>query len=231
MLAEMLDQSNVVHVRGTPASGKTTLARLLRSYYLKRGVPTVFIPGWPVPGNISATPFSYISILAQACHHAGYTDINQLTLEDTNIVLILDEGQMSYGDQGLWLDFVKMQNGRRSGPRICVFTSYGSPSGGPSDFAQGTPLSFLGVEQRVSITVSPMKNSPRIGLFYSRDEFDDVVRRLSADPRRPLCLHTDAKDYVFELTSGHPGAVDGMIGMIERVLQPSFCIIPRIAHY
>ncbi|KAF8544264.1 hypothetical protein BDD12DRAFT_816430 [Trichophaea hybrida] len=82
MLAEMLDQSNVVHVRGTPASGKTTLARILRSYFLKRGVSTVFIPGWPVPSNIPVTPFSYISILVQACHHAGYTDINQLTLED-----------------------------------------------------------------------------------------------------------------------------------------------------
>ncbi|KAF8246934.1 hypothetical protein K440DRAFT_601858 [Wilcoxina mikolae CBS 423.85] len=218
-LAEMLDQSNVVHVRGTPASGKTTLAQLLHSYYLERDIPAVFIPCWPVPGSIPASPSSYLNILVQECHIAGYTDINQSTLRDTDIVLILDEGQMSYGDQGLWLGFVKTQNGRRSGPRICVFTSYGSPSGGPSDFTQGSPLSFLGVEQRVSITISPMENSPRIGLFYSRDEFDDVVRRLSADPRRPLRLHTDAKDYVFELTSGHAGAVEGVIGMIERVYR------------
>ena len=60
--------------------------------------------------------------------------------------------------------------------------------------------------------------------FYSRDEFNDVVRRLSADPRRPLRLHTDAKDYVFELTGGHSGAFGGVIGMVEQVLQSSFYI-------
>jgi len=211
----MLDQSNVVHVRGTPASGKTTLAQLLHSYYLERGLPAVFIPYWPIQGSIPASPSSYLHILVQECHLAGHTDINQSTLRNTDIIFILDEGQMSYGDQGLWLRFVKTQNGRRSGPRICVFTLYGNPSSGPDDFAQGTPLSFLGVKQRVSITVSPMEDSLRISLFYSRDEFDDVVRRLSTDPRRPLRLHTDAKDYVFELTSGHAGAVEGVIGMIE----------------
>ena len=127
-----------------------------------------------------------------------------------------------YGDAGLWLGFVKTQNGSRWGPRICIFTSYGSPSGGPYDFANGSPLSFLEIGQRVSITAPPAEVSPGIGLFYSRDEFNDVVQRLSADPRRPLRLHIDAKDYVFELTSGHSGAVDGVIGMLEQVLQSSF---------
>ena len=63
-----------------------------------------------------------------------------------------------------------------------------------------------------------MENSPRSGLFYGRGEFDDVVWRLSADPRRPLRLHTDAKNCVFELTSGHSGAVEGVISMVEQVL-------------
>ena len=113
-------------------------------------------------------------------------------------------------------------------PEDLYITSYGSPSGGPSDFSNGSSLSFLSISQRVSITVPSVEGSaegsPGIGLFYSRDEFDDVVRRLSANPCRPLRLHTDVKDYVFELTSSHPGAVDGVIRMVEQVLQPSFYI-------
>ncbi|KAF8538424.1 hypothetical protein BDD12DRAFT_885202 [Trichophaea hybrida] len=168
--------------------------QLLPSYFTPTTWTEAFPPYWPILGSTPASPSPYRHILVQECHLAGYTDINLSTLSHTDIVLIFDEGQMSYGDQGLWLGFVKTQNRRREGPKIYIYTSYGSPSGGPSDFAEGTLLSFLGVNQRVSITVSPMGNSPRISLFYSRDEFDDVVRRLYADLRRPLPLHTDAKD-------------------------------------
>lgn len=216
----MIEESMVVHVRGTPASGKTTLAHLLHKHYKDKGIPSVTIPVWPKPSEPD-DPKSYLNTLVAACHGDGFTHIDRSTIHESDIVFILDEGQMSYGDAGLWLGFVKTQNGSRWGPRICIFTSYGSPSGGPYDFANGSPLSFLEIGQRVSITAPPAEVSPGIGLFYSRDEFNDVVQRLSADPRRPLRLHIDAKDYVFELTSGHSGAVDGVIGMLEQVLQSS----------
>ena len=70
----MIEESMVVYVRGTPASGKTTLAHLLHKYYLGRGIPSVAIPVWPKPSE-PGDPNSYLSTLVAACHGEGYTHI------------------------------------------------------------------------------------------------------------------------------------------------------------
>lgn len=36
MLAALVDSERIVHVQGTPASGKSTLSRLLRDYYIEK---------------------------------------------------------------------------------------------------------------------------------------------------------------------------------------------------
>ena len=46
-LARILDCERVVHVRGTPASGKSTLADLLNKRYLRQNIPSVLISEWP----------------------------------------------------------------------------------------------------------------------------------------------------------------------------------------
>jgi hypothetical protein len=126
---------------------------------------------------------------------------------------------MSYHDSGLWLGFIKAQSGRGFGPRICLFASYGSPTGGPNDeaFGTGTPLPYFGPYQRVSIAKSRIPFSPSISLFYSRDEFEDALQRICNNPERVLTLHSNAMDYIFSLTSGHPAAVVGVLGMIYKV--------------
>lgn len=45
-LVEMLDELGVIHICGTPASGKTTLAKLPREYCILHGRPFVFMKGW-----------------------------------------------------------------------------------------------------------------------------------------------------------------------------------------
>ena len=45
-LARILEVERVVHVRGTPSSGKTILANLLLQYYERRGDAVVMINGW-----------------------------------------------------------------------------------------------------------------------------------------------------------------------------------------
>ena len=94
-LAEMIQESRVVNVRGTPASGKTTLACLLQEYYEPQGIPSVAIPVWPKPINPS-DPNSYLTTLVGACHGEGYAHINRSTIRKSDIFFILDEGQMSY---------------------------------------------------------------------------------------------------------------------------------------
>lgn len=45
-LAAILDDVNIVHVRGTPASGKTYLSELLRDHYRKEGRRVFLITEW-----------------------------------------------------------------------------------------------------------------------------------------------------------------------------------------
>ena len=96
----MIEESMVVYVRGTPASGKTTLAHLLHEHYLVRGIPSVLLPVWPKP-SIPDDPRHYLDVLVAACHGEGHTHINRSTIHNADIVFLLDEGQMSYGDAGL----------------------------------------------------------------------------------------------------------------------------------
>lgn len=211
-LARILDDERVVHVRGTPASGKTTLASLLHEHYRQQNIPSVLISQWP-QGN----DHEHTDVLIRHAQRAGYTFVTSDTLRNADIVYIVDEGQTSYHDSGLWLGFIKTQSTGRFGPRICILTSFGSPSEGPDDYPLGTTPVHLGVQQRISIIVSKIKHSPPLSLFYNRDEFDDILQRICADIRRPLPLHSDAADYIFSLTDGHPGAVDSVLGMIQKV--------------
>lgn len=161
--------------------------------------------------------YYYIEFLVSRARAQGCDDITVQNLEISNIVLILDEAQMSYNNHELWLGFIKKQIGKRSGPRICYFSSYGSSAGLASRPNAGSPLGFLGLEKRISITVSPIADSPPISLFYNKTEFDDVVNRLCADIRNPLPLADDARDYIFSITNGHPGAVDAFIETLTKV--------------
>lgn len=59
----------------------------------------------------------------------------------------------------------------------------------------------------MSITPTSEEDSPPIGLFYDKEELNDVLTRLLlAKPER--CSFTaEAKDYIYRMTYGHPGAV------------------------
>ena len=184
-------------------------------YYQRQGVPVTMIEAWP------EKEYNYREFLVENLHVDGHKHITVQNLKDSNIVLVLDEAQMSYDNNGLWLGFIKTQIGKKFGPRICYFSSYGSSTGAASNPSAGSPLGFLGLEKRISITVSPLPDAPPISLFYTKSEFDDAVRRQCADVRNPLPLAEDARDYIFKLTNGHPGAVGAMIETLTRVC----CII------
>ena len=199
-------------MRGTPASGKSILARLLFLYYRAQDVPAILIKSWPRSGH-----GAYAPVVVQEAKDAGYSFITHDNLDDANIVILLDEAQMTYSNDSLWLGLIKMQSNAQSGPRIALFSSYGSPSGGPTETTAGSPLAFLDIRKRVSITPSPLPHAPQVSLFYSRDEFDDVVSRHCQDQRFFLELNEDARDYIFNLTNGHPGSVDCVIVVLQEV--------------
>ena len=78
-------------------------------------------------------------------------------INHNTVVWILDEAQLSYDDGDIWGSFIKNQHGRYgNGSRICVFSSYGSPSTAIEElyFGPGSPPIHLGPGQRVSIAPS-----------------------------------------------------------------------------
>lgn len=203
-LATILDERRVVHVRGTPSSGKTTLAHLLRKYYKRRGEPVVFLNGWHDVNETTA-------YLISRCEAHGYFGIEHDTLLDANIVFIFDEAQQSYNDSDLWLGIIKTQSGGSAGPKICIFSSYGSPTTGPTRYPVGsTPIQF-GPTQRISITPSSFVNNGHICLFYSQEEFEDVVNRACLDPTKTFALDPAAREYLYSITNGHPGATTALL--------------------
>jgi hypothetical protein len=209
-LATILDEKRVVHVRGTPSSGKTTLAILLWKYYRKRRERVVFLNGWH---NVSDPRIH----LVDKCKARGYYGVEPHTLTDANVVFVFDEAQQSYNDLDLWLGIIKTQSGGHAGPRICLFSSYGSPATGPTQYPLGsTPIQF-GPSQRISITASRFAENGRVCLFYSREEFEDVVSRRCSDPTNKFELDSAARKYLYSITNGHPGATDALLTFIFMV--------------
>ncbi|KAJ5899941.1 hypothetical protein N7495_004685 [Penicillium taxi] len=198
-LANLVDREHAVIIRGTPVSGKSTLAQLLRDYYVAKDIPAIYIPRWP---QGTRQPASYIAQIALWGKAAGI-EVTYQTLETGNMVIILDEAQRPEID---------------GGPRLAIFSGYGSPNAGPEP-AVMSPLGYFGPQQRVSITRSSLSSSPLIAFFYDRDEFDDVVTRYCSREDCFLALDVKASDYLFYLTNGQPGAVRSILEMLEKVYR------------
>lgn len=215
-LSALLEKQRVVLVRGTPASGKTTLGKLLRAYYNRtkiegRIIPVVFFNGWERDG------IDYdVKIRNEGLKR--YPEFqNWDFVDEGEYLLILDEGQMTYTERGLWYGIIKGQSDHSWGPRVLILASYGSPGAGPdSDLAEGSPLAHLTAAQRVSITKSSIEGSPDLSLFYDEEELSDVVSRFTQDSPQ-FRLAENAKRRVYDLTNGHPGAVSAVLSMLLEV--------------
>lgn len=215
-LARILEAKRVVHVRGTPSSGKTTLAHLLLQYLENRGESVVLIDGWHDIPN----PTTY---LVQQSIISGYEGVTASNLLTRDLVFLFDESQQSYQDSRLWLGIIKTQSGRISGPKICLFSSYGSPTTGPTQYPHGSTPIYFGGSQRVSISVSHTCNAPNISLFYNQEEFSEVVRLRCTDPKHKFAITPSASDYLYSITNGHPGAVTSLLGYLFSVCRSNNC--------
>ena len=215
----MVIQERVILVRGTPTSGKTVLARLLHKYNLENDINSVYIIGWPQKAH-------HTTYLVEQAAKYGYKYLDADSIRDFNGMFIIDEAQITYSDRLFWLDMIKAQGDRQNGATFCLFATYGSASQGPEEYENvaGSPLASLSVRQRVSIVPSMLRGSPRISLFYTRDEFYDVLERRKTDPSHPVTVTDDAADYICSLTQGQPGAVTGVLGMLYWVrTNADFC--------
>jgi hypothetical protein len=126
---------------------------------------------------------------------------------------------MSYRDEYFWNTIIKQ---RRSGDgediRLCLFCSYGSPlTGLDANGLYFTPATF-GSSQRITLTPQPQECSPQIGLFFTRDEFNEAVSRLATyNYQEMFTLDEEAQSYLFTVTNGHPGSITSMVSFIFDV--------------
>lgn len=211
VLAKMLEEQSIVHVRGTPASGKTSLALLLRAHLTSRH-NVVFIPEW-TPGDFPG------DILVNGCQRFGYdvSEMDLLNSQDGEFVFIIDESQLTYTDSRLWYTVIKSRLGSSYGPWFCLFASYGSPSNGSPDYPTAVTPPILSLGQRVSLVLSTKQGSPGICLFFGMDEFEDVVARYCKKDDVKFTLAEDLQRYIFALTNGHPGMIRSLLVYIETV--------------
>lgn len=205
-LQKLLDEYRVVHVRGTPASGKTTLAKLLEARYREQGQAVIYVNTWH--GVTDGTDH-----FVQRCRQERYI-VDRDSLASSDVVILFDEAQHSYADLDLWAGLIKTQSGANQGLRMCLFTSYGSPTAGRVDHPRGTTPVHFGREQRVSLT-SLDPEHPH--LFYTVEEFRDAVERLCRDPTCPMTLDDAAMDYLSKVSNRHPAAVQALIRYVHRV--------------
>jgi hypothetical protein len=183
----------LLQVRGSPASGKTTLAKLLGGYIDRtegNSVSTTFLGMWPHNGY----GMHWEAFLLKS----GWTD-------KMRSFLIIDEAQTSYWDVSLWNDLFKQYSDFKI-IHIILFASYGSPEPTvPNDI---TPWD-IPQEHRITLHASnPDKGIPPVGLFFT--EFEAMSAALHIDGDISSTIIKNA----YNLTLGHTGAFRAIIDIV-----------------
>ena len=101
----LLDHEKMVQLRGTPASGKSVLSKLLRDYYIERGEEVVLINGWDCNTTEKNTqsPYKYMATLESNSR----VSVDPYPITQRDIIFLIDEAQQSYHDKGFWLGIIR----------------------------------------------------------------------------------------------------------------------------
>ena len=187
-----------MQVRGTPASGKTTLAKLLYGYIARQEENTnvIFLAWWPldIVKNVGFTSF---------LESRGW-------VQGDKTVFIFDNAEVTYADPELWIDLFRSIHDYPT-RRAIIFTSYGSPNS-RIHLDPGALFQFR-LEQRVNIRpVLHNDGLPSVGVFLTWDEFNDLIcRKYSSSEHH---FHPKFLEEVFKLTVGHVGAIIDFLSVI-----------------
>ena len=206
-IVDILEQTNFVHIRGTPASGKSTLLQLVGLYLSQQGTHVCSVTRWRQQTDISSNPQGWIQYLSAA---AGMPD-NQdaIRLRASNTVILIDEGQTAYSDESFWNDCVKWIIGLPSSAlRIVLAAGYGSLT---ADEDAVTPVRIRRESVIEIFHDNPIHpgNSPHPGIYFNIDEFEQLF---AANERYYSVTFTQAfRDKVWKLTGGHTGAVADLL--------------------
>ena len=149
---------------------------------------------------------SAIDFLTDACRTANIPiPSNGIGDCEVHVTIIIDEAQTSYMDETLWNILIKDRHQLRSGLRICLFSSYGSPN---CDIDEGiiSPGTFCPGER-----ISLVPHDEGWAFLYRggvRNEFATI-----GQPE----FDGDAVAQIFSVTNGHPGMVKSLLDCLDMV--------------
>lgn len=192
-------------MRGPPASGKTTLLKILYKYIKQnnRTANIQIISGWEPLKAGENNPDIHLRLQQRL---TGYPNPSVMTY------ILLDNGQDTYWDEYLWEEFFKNTTSLSNRTyRVIIFCSYGSAGIRPLDYKIGTPPD-LDPRARVSLVPNSEQEDEfgPVGLLYTREEFNEVIKLTDEQE-----LGTGLQDLIFSWTNGHPGAVEGVLRIIS----------------
>lgn len=212
-LWEVAKKERLVHVKGSPASGKTTLRRLLE-YHIFTTDPEYKIYSF---GAWDREVIDAVGGCDGELQRVTGMDSAAMLNSEIKIVLLFDEGQTSYWDKFLWNEFLKsLELG--VGPCVIMFCSYGSADSMPADYRDKhntrPPLS-LKRTQRVGLWATP---TMPLCLNFSYAETENMIKRsLSHYPDKPV-FDEDLIKYLHSITNGYVGALVTLLDIIIRVI-------------
>ena len=222
-LWDLIRQRQVVYIRGTPATGKSTLARLLaRHVSILEPELEVYHLCWPEFFDYLA-PYSYL------LNDSARRPQDSKDWMCINGLLIIDEAQASYQYSSLWNDLIKfLEPG--FGLRVALFSSYGSASALVQEASTLTPLK-LNSNQRVSLERSA--EHPDLCLLLSHDEFHNLVYRrcLSYGDSQPFRPSTELIEHLFGLIQGHAAASVMHFLSLLSLYPPSSTLTAHPVHF
>lgn len=213
-LWSLICEFRVVQCRGTPTSGKTILARLLKNFVTENhpDMQVVYL-SWPSTTPDSQYQWPFDRMLKEYAQ-IEYNEIFALS----NLLLICDEAQNSYPFTSFWNDFIKLQAaGAQGGPYVAMFSSFGSPSPSAVTFPGSAPP-YLSREQRIPLR--PFNdNNESLSLYFPRSEYDDVITRVCDtrnrnNPSQLFLPSGDLLNHLFDITSGHPGCIRAILSVL-----------------
>lgn len=137
-------------------------------------------------------------------------------------VLLVDEAQSTKEDQYFWNTFLKLLvQPAPSNLRVAMFAAYGSAGNTPVEIPCITPPILRRI-QRVELQWHGNDEDPPVGLLLSREEAEEILNKATACHQDRPSFSADFRAYVYDVTSGHAGA---LASIIEAVTKHRVCII------
>ena len=193
----------MLHIRGTPASGKTTLLDLIHDYLAMNhsGIAVRSIE-WHTLLNGKSSHEAILNFM-------GETDLRLRDEGAGNKCILIDEAQGCYNDEFLW-NRIKDNAMNPEALIIVLATSYGSATVIPAYIHDGNAPT-LDPSQRLSIR--PIEPET-VSLCLDQEETEDVIRRGMQLANWKIPFADDMIAWLHELTSGHTGALSAILRTI-----------------